>query len=290
MTASILGSLKNEVPLRVENKALSVGKERVKKIATARQSVYFFVLLCFPQSFSIMRALMLSLLLLAGSTAVLAQDYTSYRVGKPTDEQVLAKGGICMMGGGADVDSAMIWFLDLANGGDVLVLRTSGADDYNDYMFTDLGVTLNSVETIVCHNANASLDAYVQKRILEADAIWFADGNQLEYVDYWRNSPIDSLINSRLPGNKLAIGGSGAGMSVLGRRYFSAKNGSVTSANALFNPFTAALTIDTNTFLKVKYLESTITDTHFDNPNRKGRPWCFWRATIFLPGSLKRRM
>ena len=44
------------------------------------------------------------------------------------------------MGGATENDNAMRWFLNLADGGDVVVLRTSGSDGYNDYMFNQLGV------------------------------------------------------------------------------------------------------------------------------------------------------
>ena len=53
------------------------------------------------------------------------------------------------MGGATEDDNAMIWFLERSNGGDILVLRTSGSDGYNNYLFSELGVNVNSVETIV---------------------------------------------------------------------------------------------------------------------------------------------
>ena len=37
------------------------------------------------------------------------------------------------MGGASENDAAMAWFLERAGGGDVLVLRASGSDGYNDY-------------------------------------------------------------------------------------------------------------------------------------------------------------
>ena len=60
-----------------------------------------------------------------------------------------------MLGGATEFDPAMEWFLDRASGGDILVLRASGSDDYNDYMYSDLD-GVNSVETIVFNDASAS--------------------------------------------------------------------------------------------------------------------------------------
>ena len=141
------------------------------------------------------------------------------------------------MGGASEHDEAMKWFLNKANGGDILVLRTSGSDGYNDYMYSQLGVSINSVETIVYHNELASNDVYVQDRIKEAEGIWFAGGDQWTYIDFWRDTPVDSLINEGIQDRNMVIGGTSAGMAIQGQYYFSAENGTITSAEALANPF-----------------------------------------------------
>ena len=215
------------------------------------------------------------LLLILFPIVGISQNYTSYFTGSPLDYGVFPQGGVCLMGGATEHDEAMKWFLQRANGGDVLVLRTSGSDGYNDYMFSQLGVTVNSVETIVFNNSNASNDSYVQERIQKAEAIWFAGGDQWNYVSYWRNTPVDSLINLGLAQRNIVIGGTSAGMAIQGKYYFSAENGTVTSATALTNPYDFDVTVDSTAFLKNDYLEDVITDTHYDNPNRKGRQAVF---------------
>lgn len=203
-----------------------------------------------------------------------SQNYTSYHTGTTNDLITNPLGGICIMGGASEHDEAMKWFLNQANGGDVIVLRTSGSDGYNNYMFSQLGVTLNSVETIVCHNVNASFDPQVIDQLSKAEAIWFAGGDQWEYISYWRNTPIDSIINLRIS-DGLVIGGTSAGMAIQGRLYFSAENGTITSSTALNNPFHFNMTVDTSLFIKNEYLFDVITDTHYDNPDRKGRHFSF---------------
>ena len=99
------------------------------------------------------------------------------------------------MGGASENDNAMAWFLQQANGGDILVLRASGSDGYNDYLYEDLGVTVNSVETIKFNSASAASDPYIHQRIQQAEGIWFAGGDQWDYVSYWRETAVDSLIN-----------------------------------------------------------------------------------------------
>lgn len=203
--------------------------------------------------------------------SVNTQTYTSYVTGNATDIETQSLGGVCMMGGASENDDAMKWFLERANGGDVLVLRASGSDGYNDYFFADLGVTVNSVETIVCHSPACADETYIQEKIRLAEAIWFAGGDQWNYISYWRNTKIDSLINDGLSNRNIVIGGTSAGMAIQGGFYFSAQNGTVSSNTALMNPFDATVTVDSISFLKNEWLHDVIMDTHFDNPNRKGR-------------------
>ncbi|MEY3050247.1 MAG: Cyanophycinase [Bacteroidota bacterium] len=212
------------------------------------------------------------------------QTYTSYFTGNGTDLVTDPGGGTCLMGGATEHDQAMRWWLQRAEGGDILVLRTSGADGYNDYLYAALGVPVNSVETIVCHDPAAGYDPYVQERIRRAEAIWFAGGNQWDYVSYWRGTPVDSLVNEAVRSRHAAIGGTSAGMAVLSRYYFSAQNGTITSAEALSDPFHPSLTVDTAAFLSAAYLEDVLADTHFDNPDRRGRLTAFLARLFTLTG------
>ena len=99
----------------------------------------------------------------------------------------------------------MKWFLQRCNGGDVLVLRASGSNGYNAYMYSQLGVDINSVETIVCNSPDASFDPYVHQQINQAEGIWFAGGDQWDYVSYGRNTPVDSLINLAITERNIVI-------------------------------------------------------------------------------------
>jgi cyanophycinase-like exopeptidase len=199
------------------------------------------------------------------------QSYTSYFTGNVSDIVTIPSGGVCLMGGSTEDDNAMKWFLQQANGGDVLVLRTSGADGYNSYFYSDLGVVVNSVETIVCNNSSSSSEAYILQKIQNAEAIWFAGGNQWIYISYWRNTPMNQAINQAIKDRNIVIGGTSAGMAIQGKYIFSTQNGTVSSATALANPYNNLVTIDSTAFLENDFLTNVITDTHFDNPSRKGR-------------------
>lgn len=189
------------------------------------------------------------------------------------------------MGGRTEDDGAMRWFLERSKGGDILVLRTSGSDGYNDYLFSQLGVQVHSVETILCHSREASYDPYVHQRIREADAIWFAGGDQSTYVNYWRDSPVDSLINQALTRRNIAIGGTSAGMAILGTPYFSATVGTIQSDEALANPFHEAMTVDSRPFIRLPILANTITDTHYSERERQGRHVAFLARAFAREGS-----
>jgi cyanophycinase-like exopeptidase len=209
-----------------------------------------------------------------------AQTYTSYFTGSTADTASKSEGGICLMGGATENDEAMKWFLRRSNHGDILVLRASGEDGYNDYLYSGLGVKVNSVESIVFNNRAASDEAYIHQKIKQAEAIWFAGGDQSDYVKYWRNTAVDSLINDAIRTRHIVIGGTSAGMAIMGGFYYSALYESATSAEALANPYYRDMTIDSAGFIHNKFLEHVITDTHYDGRERMGRHVAFM-ARIF---------
>ncbi|MCC7222363.1 MAG: T9SS type A sorting domain-containing protein [Chitinophagales bacterium] len=197
--------------------------------------------------------------------------YTSYMTGDTADVNTLAQGGICLMGGATENDSAMVWFLRRAAGGDVVVLRASGSNGYNDYMYSELGISINSVQTLVVSSLAAANHPYIAQQVSRAEAIWIAGGDQANYINYWRNSPVEAAIHNALSNQKAVIGGTSAGMAVLGSAYFSALNGSVTSAEMLANPYNTYATLGHDDFISLSSLKNTICDTHYDDPDRRAR-------------------
>lgn len=207
--------------------------------------------------------------------SVFAQGYTSYFTGNPVNSEAVPEPGLCLMGGATEHDEAMRWLLRKANGGDVVVLRSSGSDGYNDYLYSELGITVNSVETLVITSAAGATNPYVLDKVAHAEMIWFAGGDQYNYVSYFKNNALEDLLNAYINIKRGPIGGTSAGMAILGSDYFSAQNGSVSSAQALNNPYHANVTLGANDFLSVPFMQNTITDTHYDNPDRRGRQTAF---------------
>lgn len=215
------------------------------------------------------------LLLLLFPFFCFSQGYTSYFTGNTTNITTATTPGTCLMGGATEHDNAMRWLLQKANGGDIVVLRSTGSNGYNNYLYTDLGINVNSVETLVITSIAGATNPYVLNKVANAEMIWFAGGDQFNYISFFKNNALEDLINNHINVKNAPIGGTSAGMAILCGNYFSAQNGTVTSAEALANPYNNKMTLGTNDFLNVPYLNNVTTDTHFDYYDRKGRLTAF---------------
>lgn len=172
-----------------------------------------------------------------------------------------------LMGGGSDVDEAMRWMVAKSGGGDFVVLRASGSDGYNAYLYAMGG--LDSVETLVVKTRQAASDPFVVDRITRAEAIFIAGGDQADYIRLWKDTPLSRALDAALA-RKVPIGGTSAGLAVLGAVDYAALNGSVDSATALANPYHRDVTLDSG-FLVAPFLQGTVTDSHFRARDRMGR-------------------
>ncbi|MGB1207449.1 MAG: T9SS type A sorting domain-containing protein [Chitinophagales bacterium] len=212
-----------------------------------------------------------TLMFLFFNLGITAQTYTSYFTGDTTDVNPPTLGGVCLMGGSVENENGMAWFLEHANGGDVLVIRATGSNGYNDYMYNDFGIAINSVETIVINSLEAASEPYVAQQIAAAEALWIAGGDQYDYVSKWRNTPVEMAINTLINEKNAVVGGTSAGMAILGSSYFSAANGTVTSWEALSNPYSLKVALGHDDFIEQPFLQDVICDSHYDNPSRIGR-------------------
>jgi len=208
----------------------------------------------------------------------------TYLTGSPQDVQTPTTSGLLLMGGSTDVKEAITWFLQRSGGGDVVVIRSSGADGYNQYMF-DM-VPVNSVETIIIDSKAKAIQDSVVAKIRAAEALFIAGGNQWNYVNYWKNTPTEDAINYLLNTKKVPVGGTSAGLAILGSAYFSAQHGGITSAEALANPYDEKMALGQNDFLKIPFLKNVITDSHYTQRERQGRHIAFL-ARLFQSGNHK---
>jgi cyanophycinase-like exopeptidase len=194
--------------------------------------------------------------------------FKSFVVGNPADVVRPTQGLIVLQGGGDDVDENYVRMGALGGGGDFVVLRASGDDDYNDYVYALC--ECDSVETIVFDDRQAALDPWVIDTVRNAEAIFIAGGDQSRYVRFWKDTPVEEAINF-VVAKPAPIGGTSAGMAILGEFLYSAMSDeSLTSAAALTDPYMRDVTLDRD-FLALPKLGRILTDQHLQERDRIGR-------------------
>ena len=220
-----------------------------------------------------------SLLLFAAAHLLSAQQKTPYtyiRAGEPANVTVHPRAGFALMGGGTDLDPAFQFLCDRASGGDMVVLRAHGDDEYNAYL---RGICrLNSVATLIIPSRKASADPFVAETIRHAAAIFIAGGDQANYINFWMNTPVQTALNDAIK-RGVPIGGTSAGLAVLGEYAYSAQGDKPDDPNldgktALADPFGPRISIARG-FLDIPILKGIITDTHFARRDRMGRLLAF---------------
>jgi cyanophycinase-like exopeptidase len=217
-----------------------------------------------------------------------------------------------LMGGGPDVNEAFRWMIARAgvtsqSGGRFVILRATGTDAYDPYIYysNDSGSTkgpidkwyvggasmgLSSVETLILPSREAAEDAEVNRIVGNANAVFIAGGDQSDYIKYWKGTTLDDTLRNLVEKN-VPIGGTSAGLAVLGEYDFSALNGGVTSDQALADPYNKYVTLDPNPlastqkFIAPPELADTITDAHLQSRNRMGRLITFVARLVRANGS-----
>lgn len=206
--------------------------------------------------------------LLTKGQLVAEDGYQYYVSGNPEDVSTATRGLLVMQGGGSDVDRNYIRMGSYSGGGDFIVLRASGDDDYNDYI--KALCECDSVGTIVFENRQAAYDEFVIEKIRNAEALYIAGGDQSRYVRFWKGTPVEDAIHF-VAEKPAPVGGTSAGMAILGQFAYSAmSDASLLSTTALTDPFHRDLTIESD-FLRLAGLENIITDQHLIQRDRIGR-------------------
>jgi cyanophycinase len=205
-----------------------------------------------------------------------AGSYQYFRIGNKNDVQTRSVAGTAMMGGGSDLDEAFRWLCLKASGGDFLILRATGDDDYNSYV--NGLCKLNSVATLILPNREAAQDSAAAEIIRHAEVIFIAGGDQANYLRGWKGTPVQDAINAMIADGK-PIGGTSAGLAVLGEFVYGAlgdapDGADLASTDVLPNPYFDRVTLARG-FLKVPHLENLLTDSHFAKRDRMGRTLVF---------------
>jgi len=227
-------------------------------------------------------ALVLALTLVAAPAAA---KITRYLTGNPGDVAAgpLAGPALNLGGGGTDVDAALQVMIDLARGCtscatkvDVVILRASGADGYNDYIFAMNGV--DSVESLVITKATEANSAAVVATVSNAEVVFFAGGDQCNYVKLFKGGALEAAVES-VYARGGSIGGTSAGMAIQGEFIYDGCTGSATSAEILANPFhrNATFTYD---YFSWNDMGDVLTEQHLVTRDRMGRLFGFLARQI----------
>lgn len=215
-----------------------------------------------------------------------APPYTSYLTGNGGDVNPSLHGpALDLGGGGTDVDAAFQNTIDKVRGCtscstkiDIVILRSTGADGYNDYLYAMNGV--DSVETFVITSPAAAADAALIAKIQNAEFVFFAGGDQCDYVTNFAGTPIEAAVQS-VYARGGAVGGTSAGLAVLGDYAYDACTSAsgITSATALKNPYHKEISF-TNDFFDFTPMGDVLTDSHFVVRDRMGRLMVFLARQI----------
>ena len=252
-----------------------------------------------------------------GGTSTSTFTQISHEVASPFAPAIrqATKGGYALMGGGPDVDEAFRWLIKQAgivpgSGGRVVVIRTTGDGAYNPYiLYSDssnsttavpsdgwvggASLGLTRVDTLVMPSRAAAKDVKALDIVDSADVLWIAGGDQSTYINFWKDPPEDKSLStlrtleksiSALMARGVPIGGTSAGLAVLGGYDYSALYASATSPLSLANPFYSDITLDPMLSTSPPVLDSSdkgfiapdvfknyIFDSHFDSRDRGGR-------------------
>lgn len=195
----------------------------------------------------------------------------NYVTGNDEDADVTPTGpGLVLNGGNFDVDEGFVWWGDYIAGGDVVVIRISGSDGYNDYLY-GFG-NADSVETMIV-TADFADDPYVLWTLRHAEAIFMAGGDQADYLQAWKGAGVEEAMHHAWDRGAV-LGGISAGLAVIGEHVFAAYQGTVYSDEALADPYNQYMELERD-FLALPMLAGVVTDSHFAERDRMGRLLAF---------------
>ncbi len=212
-------------------------------------------------------------------------------------------------GGGIDVDRAIQWMIDrvrdcedCSTTVDLVIVRSLRDKDQEDWdldreepdieedylgyhelfpsedsQSSDQQPKLQGVDSIATFvfSNPARQDANqnnIAEAIEQAEVVFFAGGDQCKYVRNFKGTTIESAIES-VQARGGAIGGTSAGAMIQGEWVFNSCSDSVTSDDALEDPYEDILF--TGNLFQWPELQRTIVDTHFFQRDRMGRAMTF---------------
>ncbi|PIQ26014.1 hypothetical protein COW36_02595 [bacterium (Candidatus Blackallbacteria) CG17_big_fil_post_rev_8_21_14_2_50_48_46] len=121
-----------------------------------------------------------------------------------------------------------------------------------------------------CAPEAAQTPSLEKQAALKTQPLWGCLG-WLESGKVYPTSKADISAPTR---KKIPMGGTSAGLAILGEVIYSAEGESMQSEQVLNNPFHPELTLR-NDFIKLPLMQNLLTDSHFAERNRQGRLLAF---------------
>ena len=85
--------------------------------------------------------------------------------------------GLLLMGGGREIKAAFEWFAAQAGHGHIVILRASGDNELQNWIYREVG-GVASVQTLIFHARAPASDPRVLDIVRHADGIFIAGGDQ----------------------------------------------------------------------------------------------------------------
>ncbi|MFF3773106.1 pre-peptidase C-terminal domain-containing protein [Streptomyces sp. NPDC002232] len=189
-----------------------------------------------------------------------------------------------MNGSGAVVPASMSRAITDISGGtgsiDVVVLAGSAPTSGSATPECDAVMSLTGVNSCTTWTLTVAADgnnSQVNADVRNAEFVYFAGGDQCRYAG-WKGTALEASVESVVAKGGGSGGGS-AGHHINSPIVYDACNGSVTSAEALANPYDRYVTFTTGMFQWPHYA-GVINDSHFVTRDRMGRTMAFLARAV----------
>ncbi len=184
---------------------------------------------------------------------------------------LFAQGSILLVGGGGEdyrdwSDEPYRWFVQQADSGVIINIDVAAISDWYPRYFKSFGADASS-QAFRIPNKSAANDSATYLKLISAAGIFLEGGDQWEYVETWQGTLVEDAIHYVFQHGG-AIGGTSAGLAVLGEVVFDAKFGTAYPEDVAYNPYHSRVHF-TDDFLNI--LPDVITDSHFHPRGRLAR-------------------
>lgn len=183
---------------------------------------------------------------------------------------VFGQGSALLVGGGSEysswADDPYRWFVQAAGNGKIINIDVDQVSSYYPTYFKSLGAD-PSCEAFRIATRQAANDSATYRKLISAKGIFIEGGDQGDYIETWNGTLVQDAIQYVFQ-NGGAIGGTSAGLAVLGEVVYDATGGYLYPDKAAYNPYHPDITL-TDDFLNI--LPNVITDSHFFPRGRLAR-------------------